>query len=334
MAFVRRKLVGGHQYLELVESYRTGGKVKHRYIKSLGPETNSLRPLDKVLPGSSPKLIASKTFTFGNTDNARYEFDLKIVDASVLLTSHDPFNFTLNPAYPEYLQPWLRNRFVDQYQVRHMAANLVPEILLTDFHSIDRGTPIVGTDGVVESGNGRVMAIRLSAKEHPEVYSKYREALKSTARSHHLAWNLVGKFDTPVLIRERKFEVDRKRFVIECNIPTTMESSPIEQARIDSSKLTVDILSTIDVSDGEIANALISPRNKVFMIAFIGNLAEVEQAHLLDSQGNLNQEGVRRAVMAIFAAVFRGDNGLKMQNFFMSLRNLTSATACMGLPEV
>jgi hypothetical protein len=197
-----------------------------------------------------------------------------------------------------------------------MAANLDPEILLTDFHSLDRGTPIVGTDGVVESGNGRVMAIRLSAKEHPEVYAKYREGLKSTARSHHLAWNLVGKFDTPVLIRERTFEVDRKRFVIECNMSTIMESSPIEQARIDASKLTIDILSTIDVSDSEIANALISPRNKVFMTAFIGNLAEVEQARLLGSQGNLNQEGVRRAVMAIFAAVFRGDNGLKMAELF------------------
>lgn len=43
MAYIRRNKVKGRYYLELVESYRGGGKVKQRVLKYLGPESSSGR---------------------------------------------------------------------------------------------------------------------------------------------------------------------------------------------------------------------------------------------------------------------------------------------------
>jgi hypothetical protein len=54
-------------------------------------------------------------------------------------------------------------------QVERIAANLDPGLLLEDFHSLDRGAPIIGQDKAVESGNGRVMAIARAARLHPDV---------------------------------------------------------------------------------------------------------------------------------------------------------------------
>lgn len=42
MAFIRTKIVNGRVYRSLEERYREGGKVKSRYIRSLGDVDRSL----------------------------------------------------------------------------------------------------------------------------------------------------------------------------------------------------------------------------------------------------------------------------------------------------
>lgn len=273
-------------------------------------------------PPVAPPIVASssKTFATGITGLTRYEFEFKIADATKLIASNNPFTFAPNPKYPKELQPRLRERVATRLQVENIAANLEPDALLTDYKSIDRGAPIVGSDGVVESGNGRVMAIILAAKQHPEVYAKYKEALKAVAPSYALSVELVDKFKVPMLVRERLTKVDRKQFVEESNISTTIESSPIEKARTDAAKLTLDMLTSLELLEGEaIEDALRSLRNKPFVSAFLSKLPANEQARLVDAHGVLNQDGVRRVAMAIFVATFRGDVGLRLaERFFES----------------
>jgi len=219
-------------------------------------------------PLVAPPIVASssKTFATGITGLTRYEFEFKIADATKLIASNNPFTFAPNPKYPKELQPRLRERVATRLQVENIAANLEPDALLTDYKSIDRGAPIVGSDGVVESGNGRVMAIILAAKQHPEVYAKYKEALKAVAPSYALSVELVDKFKVPMLVREKLTKVDRKQFVEESNISTTIESSPIEKARTDAAKLTLDMLTSLELLEGEaIEDALRSLRNKPFV---------------------------------------------------------------------
>lgn len=301
MAYTRLKKVNGHDYLEIVESFRENGKVRHRYLRYIGA-------------AETPRIKQrNKTFAIGINGLIRYEFELKIVDATKLMISHAPFTFAPNPDYPVELQPRIRDRAAARLQVMEMAAKLDPDALLDDFRSLDRGSPIVGNDGIVESGNGCVMAILLTADQHPEIYATYRKALKALAPKYALPFELVDEFKIPVLVRERITVVDRRVFVQECNNPTTMESSPVEKAKIDATRITIEMLTSFEVLDGEtITDAIHSIRNNPITTAFLSKLSANEQACLLDAHGALNQDGVVRIKRAIFASVFKGDAGLRL----------------------
>ena len=139
MAFTRRKNVNGHDYLELIESYRDQGKVRHRYLRYIGA-------------AETPRIKQrNQTFAIGINGLVRYEFEFKIVDAAKLMISHDSFTFAPNPNYPVELQPRTRDRAAAKLQVMGIAAKLDPEALLTDFKSLDRGSPIIGNDGLLRA---------------------------------------------------------------------------------------------------------------------------------------------------------------------------------------
>lgn len=145
-------------------------------------------------------------------------------------------------------------------------------------------------------------------------------ALKAVAPSYALSVELVDKFKVPMLVRERLTKVDCKQFVEESNASTTIESSAIEKARTDAVKITLDMLTSLELLEGEaIEDALRSRRSKPFVSAFLSNLPANEQARLVDAHGVLNQDGVRRVAMAIFVAILKGDVGLRLaERFFES----------------
>ncbi len=299
--------------------------IKVSAVNKIEANTSSLKNLDKIIKDvearaakkSTAAIATNKTFALGINGVTRYEFEYRIVDLKDLIVSHDPLTFVPNPGYPQELQPRLRERSATQLQVKTMAANLEPDALLVDYRSIDRGAPIVGNDMIVESGNGRVMALKLAAKDHPEVYSRYKSKLIEVAPTLALS---VGKITNPALVRVRLTKVSRKQFAQEANSSTSIESSAIEKAKTDADNITAPMLSSLEVLDGEnIEDALRSTRNKQFVTSFLSKLPSNEQAKLVDAKGILNQDGVRRAAMAIFVATFKGDTGLRLaEKFFES----------------
>ena len=112
----------------------------------------------------------NKTLALSMDNKTQYEFEFRIVDLDELIVSNDPFTYAVNAKYPQELQPRLRERAATQLQVERIAADLKPDALITDFHVIDRGSPIVGDDMVVEAGNGRVMGLARAARDFPENY--------------------------------------------------------------------------------------------------------------------------------------------------------------------
>lgn len=90
----------------------------------------------------------------GREVGVRYE----VVEADSLIASHGD-DLGVNPAYPAQLQPRERTRAVSQEQIAGIAAKLEPERLGPSTDAAT-GAPIVGPDNVVESGNGRVLAIK------------------------------------------------------------------------------------------------------------------------------------------------------------------------------
>lgn len=274
-----------------------------------------------------PSKTSDLTFAIGPKSLSRYEFRYRLVEADKLRVSHNPMTFVPNPQYPQELQPRDRTRAADQAQVILMAAKLDPEVLLVEFHSIDRGAPIIGKDLIVESGNGRVMAIQRAIREAPRAireapqsYQKYLAALEKMAPQYAIPLTELAKFQHPVLVRERLTKVDRAIFGKEANLSTSLGTSPIETARADAGLLRVQDIFNLEVGENQgIDDALRAVSNAGFVNAFLSHLELNQRASIVDAEGKLNQEGIRRLTMAMFVRAFPGDTGLRLaEKFFES----------------
>ena len=273
------------------------------------------------------------TTALGMDGLTQYEFEFKLVSLDKLIVSHDPFTFAPNPNYPAELQPRLRERAATKIQVEKIASNLEPDAVITDFHVIDRGTPIVGPDLVVEAGNGRVMGIIRAAADYPDKYSAYKDRLRERAHDYGLNAKDVDSMETPVLIRVRITDVDRNTFAQEANQAATIAPSAIENARTDAQKITLGMLQELIVGENEsLEDALRAPKNQAFAKRFLTTLPENVQAALVDAQGYLNRDGVHRMAMGVFVSAFQGDAGLRLaekafESIDMDVRNTVNAIA-------
>lgn len=311
---------------------------KVKAVETTEGSTSSIADLDKVIrevqkrASQEGAAVSNRTFAQGTTNVSRYEFDFKIVDADKLVVSHDPFTFVPNPSYPQELQPRLRERAATRLQVERIAANIDPDSLLVDYHSIDRGAPITGPDRIVESGNGRIMALLYAGKNFPGQFERYVLALKEIAPKYNLDPSTADRMKVPVLIRERVSKVNRKQFVEESNASTTIETSSIEKARTDAEKISIEMLQSLEVLEGEnIEDALRASRNRAFVQSFLSKLSQNEQARMVDAKGVLNQDGVRRATMALFVATFPGDVGLRLAEKFFESTDINVRNVFNGL---
>lgn len=277
--------------------------------------------------------IGIKTTALGAGGLTHYEFEFHVVEGPKLVVSHDPFTFVPNPDYPKNLQPRLRERLATKAQVEKIAANIEPDALLTDFHVLDRGAPIIGTDLAVEAGNGRVMALLRAYEDHPESYRNYRDRLVERIRDFGLRAEDITGLSLPILVRVRLTEVDRTAFTQEANAMSTIAPSAIENARTDAEKITIVMIQELRVSEDEsIEDALRADKNLPFARSFLQTLPEEVQASLVDAKGRLNRDGVHRMAMAIFVSAFQGDNGLRLaekafESIDMDIRNAVNAIA-------
>ena len=270
----------------------------------------------------------SLTYAIGPSE-IRYELRYDIRDLKTLVQSNDPITCEMNPAYPQELQPRLRERAANKAQVLIMAAKLKPHLLLDEFHSIDRGAPIVDSTGVVLSGNGRIMAIQHAVSEFPSIYAVYKEHLIRAAPNYGLN---LGTISNPVLVRELVSDVDRHNFIEEANASTSISASAIEVARSDATKITPAMLNYLLVSESQsIEDALRSSSNEAFITAFLGKLSANERASVADAMGEINQDGIRRITMAIFISVFPGDSGLRLAEKFFETTDVNVKTVFNGI---
>lgn len=137
----------------------------------------------------------------------------EVVEASELRTSADA---GFDPA----LQPRDRSRAASGGQVQDIAKNLNPERLGRSAEA-DRGAPIIGPDGMVESGNGRIQALRQAYKENGAQAQAYRDWLASQGAD-------VKGMREPVLVRERTTPMtaeQRQKFAVDANRGATLTMS-------------------------------------------------------------------------------------------------------------
>lgn len=222
----------------------------------------------------------------GNSIGVRYE----VVDANALITSHNN-DLGLNPAFPQELQPRDRSRALSQDQIAGIAANLQPERLgfSTD---ASNGAPIVGADGLVESGNGRVLALRRAYGQDGIPAANYRNYLRSQNFD-------VEGIANPVLIARRVTDLeDRVGFVTAANRSTAMRLGAAEQALSDARLIDGGMLDALDGAD------IRAIGNQDFNRGFMSKLPRSEQGGLVDKDGFLSQEGERRITAALMGRAY------------------------------
>lgn len=213
----------------------------------------------------------------------------KLIEAADLTTSD-------KEGYPQGLQPRQRGeRTALASQVQDMARNLKPEMLGQSAEA-DRGAPIVGADNVVESGNGRVMALRQVYDSLPDQALAYRKFLTDSG------YDIAGMKE-PVLVRERitpMSPAERTAFTGEANVGTTATYSPVEQAQADAKLLDSGSLAKMAGSD------LTTYTNAAFLRDFVSGLAPSERSGVMNPDGTISQAGVKRVSNAILAKAYGG----------------------------
>lgn len=201
------------------------------------------------------------------------------------------------------LQPRDRARAASDEQVADIAARLDPARLMPAAEA-DRGAPIVGPDMIVESGNGRVMAIGRAAEQHPELYQGYVDAIRAEG------FDIPEGVSRPVLIAERTSGLDtagRRAFIREANTSAIARMAPSEQARLDAGYLTQRVFDAYATGRG-----LNAPENTEFVRRMLGTMPQAERAALITADGRLNIDGLRRLRQALFSNAFEADDLLRL----------------------
>jgi hypothetical protein len=258
---------------------------------------------------------------FGTDPSSRYDLQYEIVELGEIVASNT-LTGTINPDYPEELQPRDRSRAASRMQIQHMAAGLDPDALLTEFHTLDRGAPIIGPDNAVESGNGRILALMLARDAYPEQYERYRAGLLARAAEMGIDASAMAEMNAPVLVRRRVSDVDRITFAQEANQAAVLAMSTTETAGVDAQYISDEMLEMFQIGESQSPDqAIRSSRNADFVRLFMGQMPETERAALVDATGDLTQAAVTRIKGAMFAKTFGRESAGLGARIFESVDN-------------
>lgn len=294
-----RKSDGGKVYYvdipaddsRLVKAFEDEGSTVKAPFVSFDAPPDIARRLTPVLSEGTLGDQGSRARVYTPSGRA-VDVEYRVVEADTLTSSHGA-NGTVNPAFPADLQPRDRTRLASQTQIAEMAGQLQPERLGRSPDAAT-GAPIVGPDMVVESGNGRVGAIRSAYEQGGDAAARYRE------------W-VIGQdpaaegMRNPVLVAVRKTEMDpaaRAELARDANGATAARMSPTELALADARRLDDAALGRLTSGDVTAAG------NRGFVRSFLDRLPASERGSLVDAGGALNQEGRKRIEGALLGKAY------------------------------
>lgn len=240
-------------------------------------------------------------------DNTPIRTRFRVVEASELTASNSP-DGRVNQRYPQELQPRDRTNANSQVQVRNIAARLNPERLGSS-NDAGTGAPIIGSDGVVESGNGRTMAITTAYSQNSPQAQRYREFVRAEAERQGIDPSAVDEMQQPVLVRERVTNVDRADFARRANESTVAGMTAYEQAQSDADSLTADDLQAWQPDE---SGDPLAATNRGFQRGFVQRLGNNEASRYTTRDGQATPELGQRMQRAVFAAAYQDPDMVEM----------------------
>lgn len=228
-----------------------------------------------------------------------------VLEASDLIASHTP-DGRENAAFPQELQPRDRSRDTSRAWIQKVAKDLDPG-LLGRTKKADSGAPIVGKDRIVESGNGRTLAIMEAYRLG--MADEYKAWLVEDAASYGLNPSQIAKMTAPVLVRVRTSSIDRATFAVEANQDDKLAMTATEKARADANRLTPELMSRFEPgADGD----LLVASNRGFIQGFLQSLGDAEAAQYLTSTGEYTGPLIARLQAAVFAKAYVDERLLEL----------------------
>lgn len=251
------------------------------------PTNETLEPAEKV----RAKVFKKATAYDAAGGQTRVEY--AIIDADSLITSHTD-DLKPNPIYPQALQPRDRSRKSSETQVADIAAKLNPE-QMGETPDAGSGAPIISANGIVESGNGRSLALRRVYQEGGEKALEYRKWLKSQRYP-------IRGIKKPVLVRiadTGRSDQERVEFTRRANAATTADMSVTERGIADARSLTPDDFNLAEQGGAETLSNIPFVRRVLTKVT-----TEAERGKLIDSKGHLSVDGKRRVEAAVAAYAY------------------------------
>lgn len=248
--------------------------------EGLQREADAIAARRAIGPGEPEQVVTARGWAIDT------EFEVR--EAASLIDSADArFDVSLQPRDRA-------GRAASDVQIAAIAADLDPAQLASS-RLAAQGAPIVGGDGMVESGNGRIGAIRRAYAELPERAAAYRAMVEAVDPA-------AAAMAEPVLVRRRVTELDtedRQRWVREANERDTMQMSGTEQAAADARALSAEAVAAF--RGGEITDA----RNRGFVRAFLNEAVPGSEINaLVDAAGVPNADGIRRIGRAMLVRAY------------------------------
>jgi hypothetical protein len=213
-------------------------------------------------------------------DEFRIDVQYEVVDVSSLTRASGRF------------QPRDRSRITSDAWIADTAARLDPALLLPS-PDASHGPPIVGQNGMIESGNGRVAAIERAYAQAPDRATAYRTAIEAAG------YAVPQGVERPVLIARRTSAMtddDLQRFTVAAQDSGVARMSSTDMARAQSQAMTAPVVARLDPTQPLTADA-----NGGFVRAVLAALSRSERNALFDDKGLLNREGQRQLREALFA---------------------------------
>lgn len=245
-----------------------------------------------------PRATHGAATSFSTEAGVKLDGQYALMDADDLQTSHDEY-MQANPLYPAELQPRDRGRHASEMQVQGISQKLDPARLGVSADAAT-GAPIVGADGLVESGNGRTIALKRIYRVPGAKAAEYRQWLRDSAAQFGLTPEAVEGMAKPVLVRVRSTPVNRAEFARQANASTVQRMAPSEQALSDARRLT-SLEGLQSDEDGDFTGS------RDFIRQFMAGLPITEQADLVEADGRLSTAGYRRIQNAVLAKAY-GDS--------------------------
>ena len=228
-------------------------------------------------------------------------FELVEHDSVIASNIDEGTNLSPNKKYTEKLQPRDRDTIESLSQIIEISGeNFDPRVLIFPDVNGKTGAPVVGPDNMVESGNGRILALGRIYKNKGPNLANYKSTMKAWASMYGIDPAKIDSMSQPIIIRRRTkdlSEANRIKFTQESNTSETADLQMDEKALIDSGLIDQEMVRLLNDND------INHKSNAEFVKQMFARLPKAE-VKALSIKGKITPDGVERIENALLAMAY------------------------------